>query len=289
MFEHATFAPVDVYTKTDPVVELTPTPVIEHIAPSAAESYPSFVPSFVQIHEAVTDSENPKFSITDDKTSQVSVERIQEQSAVSDLVTSVESSPVPLLHAVEYVMPEPRVPAPQIQEQMIVQGIPRAQIGERIQEQIAETISQETVQQRTDEQMMAVAAPCAATDSPAPPMSMIGHAMLTPVDVYTKTAPVIEPMAAPVIEYIAPSPAVSYPSAFSSDIPRVQVVKRIRGKRAHQRTVEQNVPGVCDAFWTCETEFGDNLSVHESDFESHVLELFLWTLENHVLHSVDDG
>ena len=138
-------------------------------------------------------------------------------------------------------MPEPRVPAPQIQEQMIVQGIPRAQVGERIQEQIAETISQETVQQRTDEQIVAVAAPCAATASPAPPMSMIGHAMLTPVDVYTKTAPVIEPMAAPVIEYIAPSPAVSYPTAFSSDIPRAQVVKRIRGKRAHQRTVEQNV------------------------------------------------
>merc|ERR1712136_424137 len=216
--EHATFAPVDVYTKPDPVIELMPAPVI--------------VPSFVQIHEAVTDSENPKFSITDDKTSQVSVERIQEQSAVSDLVTSVESSPVPLLHAVEYVLPEPRV---------IVQRIPSAQVGERIQEQIAETISQETVQQRTDEQIMAVAAPCAATASPAPPMSMIGHAMLTPVDVYTKTAAVIEPMAAPVIEYIAPSPAVSYPSAFSSDIPRVQVVKRIRGKRAHQRTVEQTV------------------------------------------------
>ena len=160
------------------------------------------------------------------------MERIQEQSAVSDLVTSVESSPVPLLHAVEYFMPEPRV---------IVQGIPSAQVGERIQEQIAETISQETVQQRTDEQIMAFAAPCAATASPAPPMFMIGHEMLTPVDVYTKTAPVIEPMAAPVIEYIAPSPAVSYPSAFSSDIPRVQVVKRIRGKRAHQRTVEQNV------------------------------------------------
>ena len=124
---------------------------------------------------------------------------------------------------------------------VIVQGIPRAQVGERIQEQIAETISQETVQQRTDEQIVAVAAPCAATASPAPPMSMIGHAMLTPVDVYTKTVPVIEPMVAPVIEYIAPSPAVSYPTAFSSDIPRAQVVKRIRVKRAHQRTVEQNV------------------------------------------------
>ena len=243
--QHTTLAPVDVFTKTASVIDLMPTPVIEYIAPSAAESYPSFVPSFVQIHEAVTDSENPKFSITDDKTSQVSVGRIQEQSAVSDLVTSVESSPVPLLHAVEYVMPEPRVPAPQIQEQMIVQGIPRAQVGERIQEQIAETISQETVQQRTDEQIVAVAAPCAATASPAPPMSMIGHAMLTPVDVYIKTAPVIEPMVAPVIEYIAPSPAVSYPTAFSSDIPRAQVVKRIRVKRAHQRTVDQNVRAQC--------------------------------------------
>ena len=78
-------------------------------------------------------------------------------------------------------MPELRVPAPQLQEQKIVQGIPRAQVGERIQEQIAKTISQETVQQRTDEQIVAVAAPCAATASPAPPMSMIGHAMLTPV------------------------------------------------------------------------------------------------------------
>merc|ERR1712136_309027 len=95
-------------------------------------------------------------------------------------------------------------------------GIPRAQVGERIQEQIAETISQEIVQQRTDEQIMAVAALRAATASPSPPMSMIEHATLTPVDVYTKTAPVIEPMAAPVIEYIAPSSAVSYPSAFSS-------------------------------------------------------------------------
>ena len=52
--------------------------------------------------------------------------------------------------------------------------------------------------------------------------------------------------------------------------------------------------GVCDAFWMRETEFGDNLSVHESDFELHVLELFLWILdeadlESHVLNFVDDG
>ena len=207
VIEHTTLAPVDVYTKTAPVVDLMSAPVIEYIAPSAAVSYPSFLLSIDQIHEAVTDSEKPQFSINADEISQMSVGRIHEQSAVSDLVTSVESSPVPLLHAVEYVMPEPRV---------IVQGIPRAQVGERIQEQIAETISQETVQQRTDEQIMAVAAPRAATDSPAPPVSVIEHATLTPVDVYTKPAPVIEPMAAPVIEYFAPSPAVSYPTAFSS-------------------------------------------------------------------------
>ena len=30
--------------------------------------------------------------------------------------------------------------------------------------------------------------------------------------------------------------------------------------------------GVCDACWMRETEFGDNLSVHEVDFELHVLE-----------------
>merc|ERR1712136_415206 len=77
--------------------------------------------------------------------------------------------------------PEPRV---------IVQGIPRAQVGERIQEQIAETISQESD-------------------------PVIEHATLAPVDVYTKPAPVIELMPAPVTKYIAPYPAVSYPSAFS--------------------------------------------------------------------------
>ena len=44
---------------------------------------------------------------------------------------------------------------------------------------------------------------------------VIEHATLAPVDVYTKPAPVIELMPAPVTKYIAPSPAVSYPSAFS--------------------------------------------------------------------------
>ena len=59
VIEHATLAPVDVYTKPAPVIELMSAPVIEYIAPSAAVSYPSFFPSFDQIHEAVTDSENP--------------------------------------------------------------------------------------------------------------------------------------------------------------------------------------------------------------------------------------
>ena len=135
VIEHATLAPVDVYTKTAPEIDLMPTPVIEYIAPSAAVSYPSFFPSFDQIHEVVTDSEKPQFSITADETSKMSVERIQEQSAVSDLVTSVVSSPVvdsvPLLHAMEYVMPESRVPAPQVQEQMNVQEIPGTQVVKR--------------------------------------------------------------------------------------------------------------------------------------------------------------
>ena len=115
VIEHATLALVDVYTKPASEIDLMPTPVIEYIAPSAAVFYPSFLPSIDQSHEAVTDSEKLQFSITADETSKMSVERMQEQSAVSDLVTSVESSPVvdsvPLLHAVENVIPESRVPA----------------------------------------------------------------------------------------------------------------------------------------------------------------------------------
>ena len=95
VIEHASLASVDVYTTPAPVIELMPAPVIEYIAPSLAVSYPSFFPSFDQIHEAVTDLENPQFSITADETSQMPVqeipelqvlERIQEQSAVSDFV-----------------------------------------------------------------------------------------------------------------------------------------------------------------------------------------------------------
>ena len=96
--------------------------------------------------------------------------------------------------------------------QMPVQEIPEPHVLERIQEQTVGTFSQESVRQRTNEQIVAVAAPRAATASLSPPMSVIEHATLAPVDVYTKTAPVIDLMPAPVIEYIAPSVAVSYPS-----------------------------------------------------------------------------
>ena len=46
------------------------------------------------------------------------------------------------------------------------------------------------------------------------PDPVIEHATLAPIDVYATPAPVIELMPAPVIEYIAPSLAVSYPSFF---------------------------------------------------------------------------
>ena len=59
---------------------------------------------------------------------------------------------------------------------------------------------------------LALAALRAATASPSPPVSVIEHATLAPVDVYTKPAPVIELMPAPVIEYIVPSAAESYAS-----------------------------------------------------------------------------
>ena len=129
-----------------------------------------------------------------------------------------------------------------------------SQVGERIQEQIATTIFKETVQQRTDEQIVAVAAPCAATASPAPPMSMIGHAMLTPVQEIPELQ-VLERIQEQIVETISQeniqqrvdeqTVVVRVPTAQEQriipDIPRAQVVKRIRGKRAHQRTVEQNV------------------------------------------------
>ena len=52
-----------------------------------------------------------------------------------------------------------RVPVPQIQEQVIVQGIPGAQVVKRIRVNIVETIPQERVQQRTDEKIVRAPVP----------------------------------------------------------------------------------------------------------------------------------
>ena len=97
------------------------------------------------------------------------------------------------------------VSVPTVQEQMLVQGIPGVQVVERIQKQIAETIPQER-DQSTVEQSVCMSVPLAAPRA----------ATVAPVDVYTTPAPVIDLMPTPVIEYIAPSAAVSYPSFFPS-------------------------------------------------------------------------
>ena len=44
--------------------------------------------------------------------------------------------------------------------------------------------------------------------------------------------------------------------------------------------------GVCDTFWMRETEFGETLSVHESDFELYVSEFSLWTMVEADLESM---
>ena len=264
VIEHATLAPVDVYTKTAPVVDLMPAPVIQYIAPSAAVSYPSFFPSFDQIHESLINSADATKLTALVQNSQISDDAEDIIAAGAPAATVYKNHSGSIVETLEDLKSKAEsqlVEARQTEAtasrnfQMLQQSLEdemkfNAQDLEASKSALTETqgqlttdsadlkMTKETVQQRTVEQ---IAAPCAATASHAPPMSMIGHAMPTPVDVYTKTAPVIEPMVAPVFEHFAPCPAVSYPSAFSSDIPRVQVVKRIRGKRAHQRTVEQNV------------------------------------------------
>ena len=114
----------------------------------------------------------------------------------------IELMPAPVI---EYIAPSPAVSYPSAvssvgvvnpqfsitadkTSQMPVQEIPELHVLERIQEQIVGTISQESVQQRTDEQIVAVAAPRAATVSLSPPVSVIEHATLAPVDVDTKTS-----------------------------------------------------------------------------------------------------
>ena len=51
------------------------------------------------------------------------------------------------------------MPVPTVQEQMIVQEIPRSQVVKRIRGNIVETIPQERVQQRTVEQIVRVPVP----------------------------------------------------------------------------------------------------------------------------------
>ena len=123
------------------------------------------------------------------------------------------------------------VSVPAVQEQMIVQGIPGAQVVERIQKQVAETIPQER-DQRTVEQNVCMSVPLAAPRA----------ATVAPVDVYTKPAPVIDLMPTPVIEYIAPSAAVSYPSFFPS-------FDQIHGARVSVPVVQEqmNVQVIPDA------------------------------------------
>ena len=117
-------------------LRLAPAPVTEYIAPPAAVFYPSFYPSFSQLDEVVTDLVNPQISFTVDEISQEQVvgqeipdvyvlERIQEQSAVPDLVTSVEASQVvdsvPLLPAMEYI-----APASPVTDELLNQPLPPA-------------------------------------------------------------------------------------------------------------------------------------------------------------------
>ena len=135
VIQNATLAPVDMYTTPAPVIELMPTPVIEYIAPSPAESYPSFFPLFVQLNEAITGLVNPQFSITDAETSQVPVvvqeiaevqvvERIQEQ--IVEPIDAPLQEHVQLHTALQIV----HVSVPRIQE------IPQEHLPERTAEQI---------------------------------------------------------------------------------------------------------------------------------------------------------
>ena len=146
MIEHATLAPVNVYTTPAPVIELMLAPVIEYIAPSPAISYPSFFPSFSQLDEAITGLVKPQFSITADETSQVPVvvqeipevqlvHRIQEQSV--EPIEAPLQEHVQLHTAIQIVhLPVPRIheiPQEHLPERTAEQIVP-----ERIEEQIGD-------------------------------------------------------------------------------------------------------------------------------------------------------
>ena len=92
-------------------------------------------------------------------------------------------------------------------------------------EQVFREISKELLEHAdhmADAMTYTAPSPFVEFTAPAPdvtytePDPVIEHATLAPVDVYTTPALVIELMPALVIEYITPSPAVSYPSFFPS-------------------------------------------------------------------------
>ena len=183
----ATVAPVDVYTTPPPVIDLMPSPVIEHITPSAV-SYSSFG----QIHEArvsvpvVQEQRNmqviPDAQVveqvqeqiaetipqerdqrTDDQNARVSFPSIRRQRKVQEILGTqvvdriqkqiLETAPqVRDQHTVEQ---NACVSVPTVQEQVIVQGIPELQVVEQKLEQAVEAMQVkllERVQQRVDEQ-----------------------------------------------------------------------------------------------------------------------------------------
>ena len=139
----ATVAPVDVYTTPAPVIDLLPTLVIEHIAPSAV-SDSTILPSFAQIHEAVTDMSVPTVrqqgNVQEIPGTQV-VKRIQKQIV----------EPVPQERDQRTDGQNARVSFPTVRQQRNVQEIPGTQVVERIQKQNFENIPQERVQRTVDQ------------------------------------------------------------------------------------------------------------------------------------------
>ena len=132
VFEHATLAPVDVYTRPAPVIDLMPTPVIEHIAPSAV-SDSTILPSFDQIHEAVTDMSVPSVR------QQGNVQEIPGIQVVKRIQKQIVET-IPQERVQRTVDQNACVSVPTVQEQVIVQGIPELQVVEQTLEQAVEAM-----------------------------------------------------------------------------------------------------------------------------------------------------
>ena len=125
------------------MIDLLPTLVIEHIAPSAV-SDSTILPSFAQIHEAVTDMSVPTVrqqgNVQEIPGTQV-VKRIQKQIV----------EPVPQERDQRTDGQNARVSFPTVRQQRNVQEIPGTQVVERIQKQNFENIPQERVQRTVDQ------------------------------------------------------------------------------------------------------------------------------------------